>query len=375
MPDTLSFDEAMMQRALVLSMQGRVTAPPNPWVGCVIVKGQTIVGEGFHYAAGQPHAEINALQQAKDKTHGATAYVTLEPCAHTGRTPPCTQALINAKIGKVVIAVQDPDIKVSGKGIAQLRQAGIEVVLDVCKAAVANSLAPYLHQRRTGHPFCVAKAAISVDGRIAARDGSSQWISGKEACLDAHHLRAECQAIMVGAGTARIDRPALTVRQVAVSPMQPPLRIVLDAKGCLPPEGALFDTAAAPTLIITTPGCLPQIQDAWRQKRVEVAVVAAAENALGVDLGQVLDLLGSRGILQLLIEGGSSLLGSFLKARLLQQLRLYVGPRVLGSSGIPLFGDDSITTLNEAPQLDLLASRIFGNTVRIDYGVHDAYLL
>lgn len=365
-------DETMMMRALALAMKGRVTAPPNPWVGCVIVRGGEIVGEGFHFAAGQPHAEPNALRQAGDKAAGATAYVTLEPCSHYGRTPPCSLALIKANVARVVVGLQDPDARVSGNGIQQLREAGIEVVAGVCEDMIAKALTPYLHHRRTGRPYCIAKAAISIDGRIAAQDGTSQWISSPEALLDTHLLRAESQAILIGAGTARIDQPKLTVRDVPIFPVHPPLRVILDAKGTVLPPGPLFDLALAPTLIVTTDGCSKKNRKVWEESGVEVAVVKPGLNAQGVDLDQTLDLLGKRGILQLMIEGGGLVIGAFLQSKLLQRLRVYVGPRILGNTGLPLFGAATFTTIADAPCLEFLEAKTFGHTVRIEYGVNNA---
>ena len=190
MKNTIS-DVQAMARAIALGSKGRITAPPNPWVGCVIVKDGIVVGEGFHQTAGEPHAEIHALQQAKEQAMGATVYVTLEPCVHHGRTPPCSDALIKAKVSKVFVALEDPDPRVRGKGIAFLKDAGIWVNLGLCRDEAVQSLQPYLHQRKTGRPFCIAKAAISIDGRTAASDGTSKWITPKEARADSHRIRAD----------------------------------------------------------------------------------------------------------------------------------------------------------------------------------------
>jgi diaminohydroxyphosphoribosylaminopyrimidine deaminase / 5-amino-6-(5-phosphoribosylamino)uracil reductase len=367
MAETYAFDQQIMHRALELAMQGRVTAPPNPWVGCVIVNQNRIVGEGFHRAAGEPHAEMNALQKARGYTEGATVYVTLEPCSHFGRTPPCTKALIDAKVARVVIGIQDPDPKVQGKGIAQLRAAGIQVTHEVLPDIISKAMAPYLYHRHTGLSYCLAKGAVSIDGRVAAHDGTSQFITCEEALKDSHQLRAESQAIIVGAGTARFDHPQLTVRNVAVVPLNPPLRVVLDAQGKVFPPNPLFDTSLAPTLFITTSDCPKEIQDLWKKNGAEVAVVPKTQGQAGVDLKHALQNLGSRGILQVLIEGGSTVLGSFLEAKLIQRFSLYVGPRILGSGGIPLFLSDTIGTLSEAPRLTFLETKTCGNTVRIDY--------
>lgn len=360
-------DMAMMNRALTLAKQARVIAPPNPWVGCVIINQGKIIGEGFTHIPGCAHAEVVALQQAKNQTKGATVYVTLEPCAHFGRTPPCVNALIEAGVARVVIGIQDPDKHVQGKGIAKLREAGIGITEGLLSKEISTSLAPYLHHRRTGLPYCVLKGAMSVDGRVAAQDGTSQWISSPEARLDCHQLRAESQAIIVGSRTAYIDQPTLTVQGVAQNPSHPPLRVILDTRGRVSPKGPLFDTSLAPTLIITTPSCPEKIKESWKTYGVQVEIVSRAANGIGVDLEQVLKLLGTRGILQVIIEGGGTILGAFLEANLVNHFSLYMGGLILGNRGIPLFATDAITTLKEAPQLTLLNAKVLGNSVRLDY--------
>lgn len=360
-------DEAMMKRALMLANQARVIAPPNPWVGCVIVNNNHIVGEGFTQMPGKAHAEIMALQQARSHAKGATAYVTLEPCAHFGRTPPCVNALIEAGISRVVIGIQDPDEHVQGKGTVALKQAGIKVCEGLLSKEISLSLAPYLHHRQTGLPYCLLKGAISVDGRVAAQDGSSQWISSPEARLDSQQLRAESQAILVGSGTANTDQPSLTIREVKQFPCTPPLRVILDAHGKTLPSGSLFDTSLAPTLIVTSSSCPEKILDEWKNRGVQVEVVPKAENGMGVNLKHLLALLGKRGILQVMIEGGGKVLGAFLEAKLANHLTLYIGGCILGNRGIPLFDISNITNLKEAPHLQLIETRVFGNTVRLDY--------
>lgn len=363
-------DRTMMEKALSLADQARVIAPPNPWVGCVIAKQGQIVGEGFTQVPGQAHAEIMALQQAQHRAKGATAYVTLEPCAHFGRTPPCVNALIEAGISRIVIGIQDPDEHVEGKGLEALRKAGIKVCEGVLSKEITASLAPYLYHRQTKLPYCLLKSAASIDGRVAAEDKTSQWISSPEARADAHQLRAESQAIIIGSGTALADSPSLTVRGVKQSPYTPPLRVILDAHGKTKPEGPLFDLSLAPTLIFTSSDCPKKIKDEWLHRGIEVEVIAKTENGIGVDLTQVLTLLGKRGILQALIEGGGKVLGAFLESKLANKLVLYVGSRILGTRGIPLFDMKHISTLKEAPQLQLLNTSVLGNSVRLDYQIN-----
>ncbi|MGH9005989.1 MAG: bifunctional diaminohydroxyphosphoribosylaminopyrimidine deaminase/5-amino-6-(5-phosphoribosylamino)uracil reductase RibD, partial [Acidimicrobiia bacterium] len=292
-------DEAAMAEAVALGERGRLTAAPNPWVGCVIVgsDGQ-IVGRGFHARAGEPHAEVHALREVGERSRGGTAYVTLEPCAHQGRTPPCAPALVEAGLSRVVVAVLDPDDRVAGRGIEILRAAGITVEVGVGADAGARSLAPYLHHRRTGRPLCLLKTAASIDGRTAAADGTSQWITGPEARADAHRLRAGSGAVVIGAGTALADRPTLTFRNLEFEdglPPPQPLRVLLDAAGRVPAAGPLFDPSLAPTLVITTPVADPEAKRAWKEAGAEVEEVLFAG---GVDLAAALEVLGRRGVLQ-----------------------------------------------------------------------------
>lgn len=363
----LSQDTTLMERALTLSLKARLIAPPNPWVGCVIANHGKIIGEGFTQAPGGAHAEVHALRSAHNQARGATAYVTLEPCCHFGRTPPCVNALIEAGISRVAIGIQDPDVNVSGRGIEKLRKAGIEVTEGVLSGPISASLAPYLYHRRTGLPYCVLKAAVSIDGRLAAQDGTSQWISSPEARADSHQLRAESQAILIGSRTATVDSPALTVRNVIQYPLVAPLRVVLDSQGRLAPGGPLFDLSLAPTLIITTPYCPQKTKDIWQAHGIQIETLPKAVNGVGVDLEQVLKLLGKRGILQVLIEGGSKVHSAFIESKLVNQFRIYIGNCILGSLGIPLFASTSITTFKQSLELIFLGAKVLGSSVRLDY--------
>jgi diaminohydroxyphosphoribosylaminopyrimidine deaminase/5-amino-6-(5-phosphoribosylamino)uracil reductase len=362
-------DEAAMLQAVALGERGRLTAPPNPWVGCVIVGADgEIAGRGFHRRAGEPHAEVSALGEAGGRARGATAYVTLEPCAHHGRTPPCAPALVDAGVTRVVVAVLDPDERVAGRGIELLRAAGVTVDIGVAADAAARSLDPYLHHRHTGRPLCVLKTAASLDGRTAAADGTSQWITGPEARADAHRLRAESGAVVVGAGTALADNPTLTYRNLAfedgVAPPQP-LRVLLDASGRVPATGPLFDPALAPTLVITTPAADPDVRRAWKEAGAEVEEVPAAEP--GADLRAALELLGRRGILQAMVEGGATLHGSLWRAGLVDRLVVYTGGVVLGAGGRPLLAAPGPGTLAEASRWRLVAVRQVGGDARLDW--------
>jgi diaminohydroxyphosphoribosylaminopyrimidine deaminase/5-amino-6-(5-phosphoribosylamino)uracil reductase len=353
-----------MQQALALAEQARWHAPPNPWVGCVIVKNGQIVGQGYTQPPGQAHAEIGALQQAKEQARGATLYSTLEPCAHTGRTPPCTQALIQAGIREVFFGIEDPDRRVKGQGAHQLQQAGIKVNQGLCEADIRHSLAAYLYQRQTGLPYTLLKVAMSIDGRTAAADQTSQWITCTQAREDVHLQRAASQAILIGAGTALKDLPQLTVRHPSYTLPHQPLRVLLDAKGQVPAKGPLFDQHLAPTLVVTTSQCSPQQQNEWQSAGAEVAFVSPSST--GVDLNETWQLLGKRSILQVLVEGGSTLHTALLETSLVNRLLIYMGPLLLGSSGYPFY-QKNIETLQSAQRLSLQEVKRLGECVRLAY--------
>ncbi len=358
-------DEAM-RRAIALAARGLGTTSPNPVVGCVLVRDGEIVGRGFHRAPGEAHAEVIALAEAGERARGATAVVTLEPCSHFGRTPPCAPALLEAGVSRVVVALLDADARVRGRGVARLREAGVHVDVGVGADAVAASLAPYLHHRRTGRPLCVLKAAVSLDGRTAAADGTSQWITGPEARADAHRLRARSQAVIVGAGTALADRPRLTVRGVDPPAPGQPLRVLLDARGRVPAEGPLFDPALAATLVVTTALAAPEAVKAWLDAGADVEEVAVDPGGAGVDLAATLDLLGQRGILQVMVEGGAALHGSLVRAGLADHLVLYLGGCLLGEAGRPLFAGPGPATMAGAWPWRIAASRPLGPDLRLD---------
>jgi diaminohydroxyphosphoribosylaminopyrimidine deaminase/5-amino-6-(5-phosphoribosylamino)uracil reductase len=362
-------DEAAMAEAVSLGERGRLTAAPNPWVGCLIVgPAGDVAGQGFHQRAGEPHAEVHALRDAGDRARGGTAYVTLEPCAHQGRTPPCAPALVEAGVSRVVVAVLDPDDKVAGRGVDILRAAGIAVDVGVGAEAAARSLAPYLHHRGTGRPLCLLKTAASIDGRTAALDGTSQWITGPEARADAHRLRAESGAVVIGAGTALADNPSLTFRNLefedGLTPAQP-LRVLIDASGRVPAAGPLFDPTLAPTLVLTTRAAHPETRQAWKEAGAEVEELPAAPG--GVDLAAALAALGQRGILQAMVEGGATLHGSLLRAGLAERIVVYTGGAVLGAGGLPMFAGPGPATLSEASRWRLAAVRRVGGDARLDW--------
>ncbi len=359
-------DSDLIARAVALGEHGRRSASPNPWVGSVIVDDQgAIAGEGWHQRPGTPHAEVHALEMAGERARGGTAYVTLEPCAHEGRTPPCTDTLIAAGVRHVVVALEDPDPRVAGRGLARLRAAGLDVEVGQGSAGARRSLAPYLHHRRTGRSWCLLKTAMSLDAKTAAYDGSSRWITGAAARADAHRLRAESQAVVIGAGTALADYPSLTARDVDPPAERQPLRVLLDARGRVPAAGPLFDAALASTLVVTTEAASSEAADAWRAAGAKVETVPAAPG--GVDLEATLNLLGRRDVLQAMVEGGATLHGALLAARLVDRLVAYVAPTMLGPGGFPAFPQPDAGTIADAEAWRLLSATTLGDDVRVDY--------
>jgi diaminohydroxyphosphoribosylaminopyrimidine deaminase / 5-amino-6-(5-phosphoribosylamino)uracil reductase len=364
-------DDEAMEQALTAGAAARRRTAPNPWVGCALLRDGEIVGLGATEPPGRAHAEVGALARAGDRARGATAYVTLEPCSHHGRTPPCVDALIDAGVTRVVAALEDPDPRVAGSGFARLRAAGIEVTVGVGAGRAMRELAPYLHHRRTGRPFVVAKVASSVDGRVAAADGTSKWLTGELARSDAHELRADSQAIMVGAGTAIADQPRLTARDVELVPEHPPTRVLLDARGRVPASGPLFDVETAPTLVVTSPSASSEAIDSWRAAGAKVEQVAASADGAGVDLDETLDLLGREGVLQVLVEGGGALLGSVFSGGHAQRLVVYVAPLALGARGTPALAFSGPDTIADARRYELTSVRRLGPDARLDYDVPD----
>jgi diaminohydroxyphosphoribosylaminopyrimidine deaminase/5-amino-6-(5-phosphoribosylamino)uracil reductase len=356
-----------MSRAVTVGERGRRTAAPNPWVGCVIVRDGGVVAEGFHARRGEPHAEAEALAAAGNAARGATAYVTLEPCAHHGRTPPCADALLEAGITRVVVALEDPDPKVRGRGIARLRERGVAVAVGVGATEAGESLAPYLHHRRTGRAFALLKTATSLDGRVTAADGTSRWVTGEAARADVHALRAESQAVVVGSGTALADRPTLTARLEGANPVaRQPLRVLLDARGRVPAAGPLFDATLASTLVFTTDLATDESVDAWRSSGAKVEVLPAGTTG-GVDLVAALALLGSEGVLQAMFEGGPTVHGALVSAGLADRVVAYVAGVVLGPDGVAALAGAFPAALTDAPRFRLLDARPLGDDVRLEY--------
>lgn len=324
--------EDHMRRALDLAELGWGRVSPNPLVGAVVVSHDGRVrGEGWHEGPGTPHAEVMALTQAGEAARGADVVVTLEPCNHFGRTPPCTRALIEAGVAAVTVAATDPDLDGEQPGLAELRAAGISVTTGVLEEESRRMNAAFETHVRTGRPFVVLKSAASLDGKTASSDGTSQWITSEEARADVQRLRAWADAIVVGSRTAMDDDPALTVRDERFAGARPPLRILVDSGGRTPAKGKLFD-GSAPTLVATS-GQAPEARIAeWQSAGAEV-VALDRDAAGGVSLVALVEDLGKRDVQGLLIEGGATLAWSFVRDDLVDRVVLYVAPLLLGGRG------------------------------------------
>lgn len=348
-----------MRRALELAERGRGTTDPNPLVGCVLVKDGQVVGEGWHERAGGPHAEVVALQDAGEAAAGATAYVTLEPCAHQGRTAPCAPALIDAGIGEVVYAVRDPHPEAGG-GADLLREAGVEVRVGVLAEEAEQQNERFLLVEREGRPFVTVKLAQSLDGRVATSDGSPRWLTGDAARRRVHELRGLADAVMVGSGTAVVDDPRLTVRHVQ-PPRGQPRPVVLDARGRTPPGAAVIRSGA---VVITA---LPVDED-WRgqvgSSGADVVVVDRAVDG-GVDLAQALGELRDREVRHVLCEGGPTVAGALIRAGLVDLLVLHLAPIVLGDDALPAVVGARVDAVDAAPRWRLGTTTTYGPDVEL----------
>ncbi|MDF7676623.1 bifunctional diaminohydroxyphosphoribosylaminopyrimidine deaminase/5-amino-6-(5-phosphoribosylamino)uracil reductase RibD [Neisseriaceae bacterium ESL0693] len=327
-------DQQWMQLALNLAAQGRFSTSPNPHVGCVITQGEQIVGQGFHVKAGEPHAEIHALRQAGDDAQGACAYVTLEPCSHTGRTGPCARALIDAGISRVVVAMQDPNPQVSGQGLAQLQQAGINVVCGVLETQARALNSGFLSRIERNRPYVRLKVAASLDGKTALSNGQSQWITGEKSRDDVQTLRAESCAVLTGINTVLSDNPRLNVRRFPT--LRQPLRIILDSRLRLTPEYQVITDSTSPTLIMTTQ-TQPQLLARFAAySHVSVLSVPADEHG-HIDLNRLWPLLAQRGIGLMLVEAGQKLNSALINAALVDEIIYYQAPKLLGQTTHPAF--------------------------------------
>ncbi|RJS94745.1 bifunctional diaminohydroxyphosphoribosylaminopyrimidine deaminase/5-amino-6-(5-phosphoribosylamino)uracil reductase RibD [Salinisphaera sp. Q1T1-3] len=341
--------EMFMQRAIELARRGWYTTRPNPRVGCVIVSGNRVVrGEGWHERAGEAHAERRALDDLATRGHsakGTTAYVTLEPCSHSGRTGPCTRALIESGVARVVVGAQDPNPVVDGRGIAALREAGIEVVTGVLAERCAALNRGFNQRMAHGRPRVRVKLAMSLDGRTAAADGSSQWISGTAAREDVHRLRAESGAVMIGRGTLAADDPSLTVR--LDGDWMQPLRVVLDTRLSMSPQARMLEQSGE-TLVVTA---ADECEAADALEAAGARVLHAAGHDDGLDLARILSVLAEREINDVLVEAGPTLAGALARAGLVDEFVIYVAPMLIGDAGRGLMALSGAVGLDDAMHL------------------------
>ncbi len=352
-------DHGMMARALRLAEQGLFSTSPNPRVGCVLVRDGEIVGEGWHEKAGGPHAEVHALRAAGERARGATAYVTLEPCSHHGRTPPCAEALIKAGVSRVVSAMQDPTPLVAGRGLALLQASGIETASGLLESEAQELNVGFVSRMTRGRPWLRLKAAASLDGKTALNNGLSQWITGPAARLDGQRWRARACAILTGIGTVRDDDPQLNVRDID-TPRQP-LRVVVDSRLEIS-QAARILQGAGPVLVVAAvgdPGKVAQLADLG----VEVAILPNASGK--VDLAALLELLGGRGINEVHAEAGFKLNGSLLREGLLDELLLYLAPCLIGHQASGLFNLPELESLDGKRLLQLRDVRQLGEDIRL----------
>ena len=368
MPEWSAADRSWMSRALMLAERGLYTTEPNPRVGCVLVADGEVVGEGWHVRAGEGHAEVNALAQAGERARGATAYVTLEPCSHFGKTPPCADALITAGVSRMVAAMQDPNPQVAGNGLQRLRAAGIAVECGLLEEQ-ARALNPgFIKRMQQGLPWVRVKLAMSLDGRTAMASGESKWITGPAARADVQRLRARSGAVVSGADSVLLDDSALTVRaselglpsdEAAAAAERQPLRVLVDSLRRVPLEQRFF-REAGPSLVISTSA--EQAADDYLAAGSELLAVPGADGK--VDLQAVLQILAERGCNEVLVEAGAGLSGAFWRAGLVDELIVYMAPRLLGSQARPLM-QLPFESMSEAMDVAITDMRAIGQDWRI----------
>ncbi|WP_019865737.1 bifunctional diaminohydroxyphosphoribosylaminopyrimidine deaminase/5-amino-6-(5-phosphoribosylamino)uracil reductase RibD [Methylovulum miyakonense] len=358
MSNTARDDARFMAKALQLARNGRYTTDPNPRVGCVLVRDGDIIGEGWHQQAGYGHAEVEALKTVAD-AHGATAYVTLEPCSHHGKTPPCCDALVNAGVRRVVAAMQDPNPLVSGRGLANLQAAGIEVAVGVLEADARALNRGFIKRMTENRPFVRSKLAMSLDGRTAMASGESQWITSPQARADVHRLRAESSAILTGVNTVLADDPALTAR-VDFTVLQP-IRVILDSRLQTPPAAQMAKLPGR-SLILTCS------DDAEKRRDLQDAgfeVHRLPDNKGCLDLPEVMRFLAAQQINEVLVEAGAVLNGALLAANLLDEIIIYMAPSIMGDQGRGLFHLPEVLKMADKKELKLLDVRQVGGDLKL----------
>ncbi len=348
-----SADFKYMRKAITLAQNGIYTTDPNPRVGCVIVKDDKIIGEGWHQIAGQAHAEVNALQNCIQSPKDSTAYVTLEPCSHYGRTPPCVDRLIQADVVRVVVAMQDPNPQVAGQGVEKLKAAGIEVVVGLMQQEAELLNPGFIKRMASGKPYVRCKMAMSLDGRTAMASGESKWITAEDARADVHHLRARSAAIITGIGSIQHDDPQMNARIEDVEVKQP-LRLVLDPKFQMSTDAKIFGLAGE-VMIFASREAIDANAQKDKQLEQAGAIVVAAElkDADKIDLDWLLSFLGSIDVNELLVEAGATLSGAFLQAGLIDELVVYMAPHIMGSSAKGLFNLPGLDKMADKIELDI----------------------
>jgi diaminohydroxyphosphoribosylaminopyrimidine deaminase/5-amino-6-(5-phosphoribosylamino)uracil reductase len=361
-------DEVYIERAISLAERGRGLVSPNPMVGAVVVSSDgRVAGEGWHEGPGTPHAEILALEQAGERARGAVLFTSLEPCDHFGRTGPCTDAIVSAGIGRVSSAMRDPNPVVDGRGFAKLRAQGIEVEFGTLAEEAARQNEAFVKHVRTGLPFLTWKMAASLDGKVAARDGSSRWITGEAARADVHRLRASSDAIVVGAGTALADDPALTVRMPGYRG-RAPLRILVDARGRVPATGDLFDEDA-PTLVATTDLASAERREGWRTAGAEVVVYEPEGER--VPLADLVADLGKRDVQAVLLEGGPTLAWAAIEDGIVDKVVVYLAPKLVGGTDAPtVLGGRGFAPIANALGLRVRSFDRVGEDLKVEADVH-----
>lgn len=352
-------DHEYMARAIRLAARGLATTDPNPRVGCVIVLDGQVVGEGWHERAGEAHAEVHALQQAGDRAKGATAYVSLEPCCHQGRTPPCSEALIAAQLARVVVAMQDPNPRVAGKGLRQLADAGIRVESGLMEAQARELNPGFIQRMQIQRPFVRNKLAMSLDGRTAMVNGESKWITGEAARKDVQRLRARSSAILTGIGTILADDPALTVRLPDVE--RQPLRIVVDTHLSLPLTARVLREPGQ--TVVMTAETDQDLQDRMRDAGADVVQLGTVDK--GIDLHAVLDVLAERQCNEVLLETGATLSGAMLAAGLIDEMVIYMAPLLMGDAARGLYRLPQLQTMADRISLEIRDTRMLGKDLRI----------
>ncbi len=360
--DFTASETTWMSRALRLARRGLYTTRPNPRVGCVLTSRGNLVGEGWHVRAGEPHAEVLALRQAGSEAVGATAFVTLEPCSHHGRTPPCCDALIESGVAEVIVAMVDPNPRVAGTGLARLSSAGLTVRSGLLTAGARELNPGYVRRMTTGRPWVRVKLAASLDGRSAMASGESRWITGTDARRDVHRLRARSCAIVSGIGTVLADDPALTVRDVTdASDVPPPLRVILDPDLRMSPRAAMLSQPGRTLVFTRCADAAPR--RALERAGAEVGCLAAGKR--GLDLPPVLDELGSREVNEVLVEAGPSLAGAFLREGLVDELIIYHAPHLMGDAARPLLRLPGLDRMEQRLGLVFSDVRRIGDDLRL----------